>query len=363
MSWVAPEHSRADVNRAARILVNPIPFSEEQAEEAFDIIGNWRSSHSFPLNTFKIGLLKKAKQVDEHCIVVQRLKRLSSIGLKLHRFPEMKLSQMQDIAGCRTIVSSVAKVYELAKLYKSSDIKHKLVHEDDYIKEPKDSGYRSIHLVYRYFSDRKETYNDLKVEIQMRSALQHAWATAVETVGTFIQQALKSSQGEDQWLRFFALMGSFLAIRERAPIVPNTPASRIELRNELRDLAMKLDVENHLRVYAQALQAPEEAGASDAHYFLLELDPAARHIRITGYKSNELERASNDYLAVERRAITSNRTRDAVLVSADSMAAVKRAYPNYFLDTHRFISMVQQAVGFQRWRRVPAEQGRLFEEI
>jgi hypothetical protein len=69
---------------------------------------------------------------------------------------------------------------------------------------PQKSGYRGIHLVYRY-NGRKTEYNGLKIEIQIRTVIQHAWATAVETVGMFTQQALKSSQGEQDWLRYFAL--------------------------------------------------------------------------------------------------------------------------------------------------------------
>jgi ppGpp synthetase/RelA/SpoT-type nucleotidyltranferase len=38
--------------------------------------------------------------------------------------------------------------------------------EDDYIRQPKISGYRGVHLVYRYLRDRQETYNGLSVEVQ-----------------------------------------------------------------------------------------------------------------------------------------------------------------------------------------------------
>ncbi|MGA3125210.1 MAG: RelA/SpoT domain-containing protein [Candidatus Korobacteraceae bacterium] len=344
MLWVPPMYSRFQVNQAARILVDPPLEVTDQSDESFAIIGNWRTAHNFPLNTFQIGLRRRAKQVDENAIVVQRLKRLSSIALKLQRFPEMKLSQMQDVAGCRAVVESVSQVVKLVNLYKKSDIKHKLVHEDDYIQHPKESGYRGVHLVYRYFSDRSELYNDLKVEVQIRSYMQHYWATAVETVGTFIQQALKSSQGEEDWLRFFVLMGAAIAAREGTPPVPNAPVNRREWRAELRHYVNALDVENHLRVYASALTAPERVG-QDAHYFLLELDPVAREVKVTGYKRDELEKASNDYLSAERSAISGRTFHDAVLVSAESLKSLKLAYPNYFLDTHRFIQVMKHAVG------------------
>jgi hypothetical protein len=103
-------------------------------------------------------------------------------------------------------------------------------------------------------------------------------------------------------------------------------------------------VENHLRVYASALTAPERVG-QDAHYFLLELDPVAREVKVTGYKRDELEKASNDYLSAERSAISGRTFHDAVLVSAESLKSLKLAYPNYFLDTHRFIQVMKHAVG------------------
>jgi len=91
------------------------------------------------------------------------------------------------------------------------------------------------------------------------------------------------------------------------------------------------------------VQAPERAGAKQAQYFLLELDPVLKRIRVTGYRSNELDKASSDYLTVERNILSGAAGRDAVLVSVKSFSALKQAYPNYFLDTHRFIRAVRQA--------------------
>ena len=104
---------------------------------------------------------------------------------------------MQDIGGCRAIVSTVRDVERLNEHIQSSSTRHKLHREYDYIKEPKDTGYRGIHLTYKYNGE-KEEYKDYFVEIQLRSKVQHAWATAVEIVDTFTKQALKSSRGPAQ---------------------------------------------------------------------------------------------------------------------------------------------------------------------
>ncbi len=307
------------------------------------MISNFRASHSFPLNTFQMGLRRRARKFDTNALVSQRLKRLSSIALKLELLPSMKLSQMQDIGGCRAVVKSVPNARAIVADYLASDIKHELIRANDYIQDPKPSGYRSYHLVYRYNSDRQSTYNNLKIEVQIRSSLQHAWATAVETVGTFIRQALKSSQGEEEWLRFFALMGSEIARRERGPLVPGTPTNAQVLKREIRGCAKSLDVQKRLTIFGAALQAVENSSVH-ARFFLLQLNAEVSTVSITGYRQNALEQASRDYLKAEENAISRHGLSDSVLVSVESIDSLRRAYPNYFLDTKVFIQMVERAI-------------------
>jgi hypothetical protein len=342
MAWTEPQYSKGQIDRAGQTLITP-HASYADIYEALAVVNNWRSSHSFPLNTLQVGLRQRARQVDAEALVAQRIKRLTSIEAKLSRFRTIRLSQMQDIGGCRAVVRTVAHVRQLAQLHRMSGMKHKLLRVDDYLEAPQASGYRGIHLIYRYYSDRSETYNGLQVEIQLRSLLEHAWATAVETVGTFLKQALKSSQGHAEWLRFFALMGSALALRERTAVVPDTPVSREELFTELRQKAEELDVERRLEAYGNALQTLEEQSVANAHFFLLALDPAADTITIRGFRKSELDEATKTYLDVER-SLDSATGAEAVLVSVDSIAALKRAYPNYFLDTQAFLGAVRRAL-------------------
>ncbi|MFA5996730.1 MAG: RelA/SpoT domain-containing protein [Candidatus Paceibacterota bacterium] len=341
MAWTTRRFSSELINTSGKVLISDSATHEELVH-ALEIINNWRAAHAFPLNTFQNGLRKKALSVDTNSLIAQRIKRLASIDIKLRRFPAMKLSQMQDLGGCRAIVHTVEQVKKIANLYKRSSIKHKLVHFDDYISQPKPSGYRGVHLIYRYFSDKNPKYNGQKIEIQIRSLRQHAWATAVEIVGTIIKQGLKSNQGEQEWLRFFSLMGSAIAGLEKCPQVPGTPENIAVLKKEIKTLTRTLDVRHRLMTYGQALKKIEE-NETNAHYYLLVLNPSIEEITIKGFKKSELEVATQTYLEAEER-ILSAAGAEAVLVSVDSVAALQRAYPNYFLDTKFFVELIDSIV-------------------
>lgn len=353
MAWTLPQFTKEQVNAAGKALIaieNRADVPDWGAFHAYaaalPIVNNFRSSHSYPLNTFQVTLRTYARKIDPNCIVAQRTKRLSSIEAKLRRHHTMKLSQMQDLGGCRAIVKSVKSVRDLQALYRASGIKHVLASMDDYISTPKESGYRGVHLVYRYVSDKqKKIYNGLKIEIQLRSQYQHAWATAVETVGMFVQQALKSSLGEPDWLKFFSLMGTAIANRERTAPVPNTPMQSDKLLQELRHYANLLNVKSKLTAFSSALRTlgTGQPGLELAHFYLLELDPSANELTVTGFRAQELVQAADKYAEAEKRVAEKPGT-DAVLVSVDSLNALERAYPNYFADTGVFLQLMEQAL-------------------
>ena len=347
MRFSHPEFSPDEVDWAGEHLIADAESpSFEEWNRVYSIINNWRSSHAFPLRTIRYGIYHKAKSVDPKSITVQRLKRMFSIDLKLKRFRNLKLSQMQDIGGCRAVVSTVAEVKKLVAGYKNSEIRHELDDADDYIANPKKSGYRSHHLIYRYKSDRNEIYNNLKIEIQIRTKLQHAWATAVETVGRFIGQELKSSQAAGEgldWLRFFTLMGTSIAMREGSPPCPKTPTTEVELKKELKEYAQKINVESRLDAYSTTINTTKSARSKDARYFLLQLDTKTRQIEITGYRQKDLKRASEDYTKIETGHPQAS-GKDVVLVSGDSLKEIEQAYPNYYLDTVLFIQSLKKAI-------------------
>ena len=156
--WARPAHSKNAVNRAGQTLINETASDLERAE-ALAVVNNWRSSHGFPLNTIAMALRSKATRIDPEAVIARRTKRMPSIVKKPARFPDMRAARMQDLGGCRAVVKDIDAVRAVEAAMRASGHKHRLQGSKDYIADPKSDGYRGIHLVYQYRSDKTEIHN------------------------------------------------------------------------------------------------------------------------------------------------------------------------------------------------------------
>src|SRR3989344_1240538 len=346
MTWTKPEYGKAKVDRAGHILIDD-NSTEEEIEEARNVLNNWRSSHGYPMNTFQARLRQVSKKIDENALVVQRLKRAPSIIKKLKRdqTKTMSLSQMQDIAGCRAVLSDVDKVNELVEVYrKSRGLKHIRMkeREKDYIKNPKKDGYRSVHLIYKYKSDKINTYDGLLIEIQIRSKIQHSWATAIEIVDLFTKQAIKSNEGEEEWKEFFKLVSSAFAKMENQKEVNGTPSNSRDLYNTIKEKVDKLKIFSKMENWSQALKVIEPK-LKELNFFLLELDVSDENnpkLSVRGYPEELESLATEHYLEAEKLQ-GSDPNKDVVLVGAKSVEELKKAYLNYFANSREFLGYLK----------------------
>ncbi len=355
MKWAKPTHdSKEQINRAGNMLISN-DVSEAEKNKALEILGNWRAIHSYPMHVFKIRLKRKSLQVDKNALTAQRLKRVPAIIKKLKRRygggpPTMNLIQMQDISGCRAVLTTVPKVRKLYhEHYLKGDLKHEKVGVKDYIANPKEDGYRSIHLIYKYFSDKdgKKDYNGLLVEIQLRSKLQHFWATAVETVDFFTRQAIKSNEGQKEWLDFFRLVSAAFAKMENCPPVPNTPSDEKEIRRQIKKREADLNVIKIMSGWTSAMRVFEEAASRNKaklQFFLLELDiSGGGKMTVSAYSKKQEQKAIADYAEAEKRT-EGKKEYDVVLVGVDTITDLKKAYPNYFVDSREFLEKLKKII-------------------
>lgn len=354
--------SRVAIDRAGRTLLRE-DADADSVDGAWEALANWRSVHAFPLNAVTMDLRQKIRRTCPAALVVQRLERARSILSKLSKESSMRLTQMQDIGGCRAVVDTIDQVYQIRDQYRRSKSLHEFMREDDYIAKPKASGYRSLHLVYRFESRSHNQYNKLMFEVQTRTAMQHAWATAVETVGAVIGQALKASEGERNWLLYFQNAALALEYTEQRVLSEDSGVSRGTLARALAKLGKSLDVRKRLTAYREALKATERLKSSAAAYFLLLLLPDQQELQIMAFSKRNAEVAYREYERFERQLplhppgkqlslfpeLSDFSGAQAVLVGADSLRSIRESYPNYYLDTEVFLSKIDHFV--QRYRR------------
>lgn len=292
-------YSRTKIDRAGRELVLAME-SQDTLETALAPVNDWRSFHAFPLNSITVVLKQKARRIQADALVVQRLKRSRSILAKLVREPSMRLTQMQDIGGCRAVLDSVDSVYQLKESYQDRKGQYEVVHIDDYIRSPKISGYRSLHLVLKYKSKKYPEYNSLMLEVQVRTLTQHSWATAVETVGAVLGQALKSSEGEENWLSYFQNASLALEYMERPIFTTIIAQSLGSIARNIVALDKKLQVSKKLNSYRNALKATENKSLRKDGYFLLVLLPAQPELQILYFSKRNADAAYREYERFER---------------------------------------------------------------
>lgn len=113
--------------------------------------------------------------------IKSRIKSPESIVRKLKRKGyeaslENMVEHVNDIAGIRIICSFTSNIYEIADmLRKQSDIK--VLSIKDYIKNPKESGYKSYHMIVTVPIFLSNSVVDTKVEIQIRTIAMDFWAS------------------------------------------------------------------------------------------------------------------------------------------------------------------------------------------
>lgn len=331
-------YSRKQISKAGEKLLTS--KSKKEVDDALKIINTWRTDHLLPLIILKNRLLRILKSNNiEPNLVSQRLKRLISIIYKLDLNPTMGLGGMQDIGGYRAVLKDVKDLKDLDKDLRYKRTYHKLEKVVDYTKNPKYTGYRSIHYIYRY-SSTKEIYDGLKIELQIRTKLQHNWATAVETAGIITKTSLKSNQGPDEWLDFFKVVSSLFAIKEELPVLEEHKNLTMQ---ELMVECYKYCIELNILAKFKAIRISSNKIENDkfrGDYYLLNINITSMSVNIRIYNKQQFEEATNEYLKLEK--LIDERKNAVVLVSATSIKTLKKAYPSYFLDTSEFISAIEK---------------------
>ena len=332
-------------------------------EDTLKILTFWRDSHVVALDNAEKTVKTVMDSSYKNVFIARRIKRADSIIRKLSRFSRMSLKNMQDIGGIRVVLKNLKDVNRVfSKLKKHSDFCEEGGHTrfKNYLENPKQDGYRGIHVIGKF----KNSENILRsVEVQLRTQLQHSWATSIEIVDIFSNNNLKFTSGVDEWSRFFKLasnqfnyiesLESFVKNRQKDLVqeylskalknqnIANECIEIAELFNQV--LSNKITIEYSFRSFADSIKFihDELSKKSVQHgFYLLRLNLRTKSVQHEFFEKKEHSKASEQYTLYES-TLQANPDWIVALVSSDAVDGIKQAYPNYFADSEVFISYVK----------------------
>lgn len=350
--------SKKDVIRAGEALISDELFDDPQLlDRTMNVLTYWRDSHIVPLNRAQELLNRFVYRIDKKAFIAKRLKRVDSIKRKLKRFDNMQLKNMQDIGGIRVVVSNLKQVDSIFKVLANEYCFYnddKFIKMDNYIVEPKVDGYRCLHIVGKF---KNEVNEERKIEFQIRTKLQHSWATTLEIVDIFTGQNLKGDEGfyryktffkdvSDQFqliesLNGFQINNRSLLTKEYLTKVIQNPYLTTQCI-AIKEFVDKVPIEKELQVYCSTLNDLNKGLVAKSYkdgFVLIRLNIQTGRIEDEFFKSSEQTLASQRYSQYEQLLSKDNKW-IVVLLSTDAIGGLKEAYPNYFADSEIFLSYI-----------------------
>lgn len=254
---------------------------------------------------------------------------------------------MHDFAGCRMIFNSLDDLQSFREYMHSAEVVRNVNHElrhapqkYNYVQQPKPTGYRGIHDVYRHYprthrrlGKQRRPWDGLMVEVQYRTRAQHAWATAVEISDIIDGERTKFDLSRSDRGDFFALASEIVA-REHEGFNKAFPhLTTNELRIQLQELEDRLNLMQRL----EKLKQFEDEDKLQTHNVL--------NIRKTPDGKGRLEvlpfQTAAEAIARASDLESDEDSLNAVYVRADNPLQLRSAYRNYFNDPIDFVKLLK----------------------
>ncbi|KAA0989272.1 RelA/SpoT domain-containing protein [Dyadobacter aurulentus] len=300
--------------------------------DAFD---EYRKNHLEPLSKTTIELQQWLAQFGKEYFIAQRLKRKPQILRKLRRF-SARLSQLQDIGGTRVIVEQNKDVDELVNFLKErfetrTDLK--LVKLTDYRGDGReDSGYRAYHLILE-----REGY---RMELQIRSKIQHYWAETIERTSVIYGYHLKELEGDPSVIHYFKRLSDLFYEIEAG----RTPSAQLktkieELRIRSEEIIQAADEKNVFSSFVNEgvtkdLERKENSsGSSGLNYWIFVFNWNIGSFVVWDLITNDPDGAIRKYVEYENK-YTSDNGFEVVLVGSSKVSTLRQTHSHYFGLNH-----------------------------
>jgi ppGpp synthetase/RelA/SpoT-type nucleotidyltranferase len=345
-------------NNAVKKAGRRLRKKEGDLKSATTTIQQFRAAHEKPLNTIAYLIGRCCRELDIDVKPVTRLKRLDTIIDKLQRKSldgntanATCVTNMNDIGGCRAIFPDL-KSLEQVKAQLQGTIEKvgrvRIKDIDNYISTPKsnDCGYRSLHVIYRYDHASGKSFN---IEAQLRTKLQHLWATTVEIVDILEGTKIKTHSHSDnkykidlqiKWEELLSIMSRYIADAEGAIELDKEEKNQFSIR--LRELNNEINALGRLKTFKILDEKVQACCGDKTEHVLLMIDENSLEL-IFSDEFDNYSQAISVYNAAEKMTRSQSGI-NTLLISTKNMGQLSEAYPNYLGDCASFILLLQEAM-------------------
>jgi len=343
--------SKSKIDKAGLALAKNKYKDEDEYIELEDVFDEYRKAHLAPLSETTLELQHLLANYGAEYYIAQRLKRKPQIIRKLNRL-SVRLTQLQDIGGCRIIVQNNADVDRLLK-YLTEKVGSQNIFSIDRTADYRelgrdDTGYRSLHVILKR--------DGVHLELQIRSRIQHYWAESIERTSVIYGYHLKENEGDRQLIGYFKNLSDVFYEIEAGREPPVEKRLRVD---ELRAICEKIIQSSpRFKVFdsfvnediIRTLTEKESRNPAGLNNWILVFDWNTGAFVSWDIVSRNPEDAVRTYVEYEKMFPVAAGY-EVVLVGSSEVATVRKTHSHYFgIETYDNIleNIDSSIVGFSR---------------
>ncbi|HGM8160898.1 TPA: RelA/SpoT domain-containing protein [Pseudomonas aeruginosa] len=319
-----------------------------ELEEVFD---EYRKAHLQPLSETTLEIQSLLAGYGGAYYIAQRLKRKPQIVRKLQRL-SVRLTQLQDIGGCRIIVEKnkdVDALLEYLKEKAGSTAGFSIDRVTDYREKGRDdTGYRALHVIM--------ARDGRALELQIRSRIQHYWAESIERTSVIYGYHLKEKEGAPEVIEYFKHLSDVFFEIEAGREPSAVQRIKIDALRESCERIIKQSDKHKIfdsfvnEDVIKTLVEKEMRSGSGINNWILIFDWNQGAFVSWDIVSRDPNDAVESYIQYENQ-YPSDQGYEVVLIGSSEISTVRQTHSHYFgIETYSSIleTLDSSIVGFSR---------------